>query len=519
MGYISKNIAKIEEPLLYSASGALNFVTFSTLTKERVKEAHSIEVIAGKDKPVINFELVIRHASAGVFVFKGVLDDRDVNSENFKITDDVAVTAQNLANCILSSPWLASNFDVLIPFNWYRGKPTNGSKIMLVSKGTGSNFNISITAPNTYEGAVYRLEQSSTSTSNDSISGNAGSVNIDLSMYEDAKIFLGGEDAPTSMEAIGSHLTTLSKLYVSPSPIWFDVNKPVHDSFNVEAPEFVNWENANTGKNFRFMANVRAPESFSFYQSALLFCTFAHGGGDLTRHVYGLGGLEPLSPPRATPLYRGQPATFNFIYRDPDRGTDAQADYMIGIELHTFDDVGNFLGATTVTSTRSMYLHEVNTVTMDIDSFMHKDSGAVEARLYLSLEGVPVSEPRVYRATFKCADEIYYYLNPLGGWETISLKAIKKEETKVTREQYTVTATPFNRGEALDRSHISGKTTETTLEAKGTGSDTRKQYEDLASAYIMLDSSKRQVSLTDVEITTEGAVTTFKSKIYATHNN
>ena len=217
MGYVSKDIAVITEPGIVTLSAVPNFVQFASKPAPKTYLEVNIQVKVTPSTPgnIPSLTLLrITDASGGVHSYAGTTSIEEVGGSTFYVSTETSDTAENLRQVLLADNWFSANFEAVIPFVWQGGSPINGSVLNIKSKGAGTDFNLSIKAPNDVNNTGYSIEWvNRTSANNDSISGEASTAEIDLDIYTDPDIFLGQDDRPITPARLGTYATTLQKTY------------------------------------------------------------------------------------------------------------------------------------------------------------------------------------------------------------------------------------------------------------------------------------------------------------------
>lgn len=294
MGYISKHIAVITEPDIVTLSAVPNFVQFESKAAPKTYLEVNIQVnITRSPAATIPSKALLRitDSSGIVHTYHGTTVADEVSGSTFYVAALTSDTAENLRQVLLADKWFNANFSVVIPFTWDMGNPRNGSVLTIKSKGAGTDFNITIDAPNNTGNAAYTFTWvNQTSTNNDSISGEASTAEIDLDIYTDPDVFLGQDDRPITPAKIGTYATTMQKTYAGP-PVWFDLNALFSQAGGYSRPPGTSgWFDTGTSRTYRFTAKVKAINSFYFYQSNALYVLHGYGPAsenlDLPRYVY-----------------------------------------------------------------------------------------------------------------------------------------------------------------------------------------------------------------------------------------
>lgn len=307
MGYVSKDIAVITEPDIVTLSAVPNFVQFASKPASKTYLEVNIQVnITRSPAATVPTKTLLRitDSSGTIHSYRGTTVAEDVGGSTFYVAALTSDTAENLRQVLLSDKWFNANFNIVIPFTWDTGSPRNGSVLNIQSKGAGSEFNISIEAPNNTDDVAYTITWiNPTSENNDSISGEASTVEIDLDIYTDPDVFLGQDDRPITPQKIGTYATTLQKTYAG-SPVWFELNALFSQYSGYNRPSGTSgWFDTGTSRTYRFTAKVKAINSFYFYQSNALYVLHGYGSAsedlDLNQFIYNdrfFSGIPNIDP-------------------------------------------------------------------------------------------------------------------------------------------------------------------------------------------------------------------------------
>lgn len=307
MGYISKDIAVITEPDIVTLSAVPNFIQFESKAASKTYLEVNIQVnITRSPAATVPSKTLLRitDSSGIVHTYHGTTVAEDVSGSTFYVAALTSDTTENLRQVLLADKWFNANFSVVIPFTWDTGNPRNGSILTIKSKGAGTDFNITIEAPNNTDDVAYTLTWiNPTSENNDSISGEASTTEIDLDIYTDPEVFLGQDDRPITPQKIGTYVTTLQKTYAG-VPVWFELNAlfAQYGGYN-RPPGTSGWFDTGTLRTYRFTAKVKAINSFYFYQSNALYVLHGYGPAseslDLDQFIYNdrfFSGITNIDP-------------------------------------------------------------------------------------------------------------------------------------------------------------------------------------------------------------------------------
>lgn len=508
MGYVSKDIAVITEPDIVTLSGTPNFVQFESKPAEKIYLEVNLWVKLNAETPdgaKVSL-LKITDAGGGVHEYAGTTDPADVGGSVFFIASDSSDTAENLRQALLADSWFSSSFEVVIPFLWADGIPANGDRLVIKSKGAGIDFNIDITKPYDTDNRAYSVIWiSQTSRNNDSITGEASSVQIDLDVYADPDTFLGQDDRPLTSAKLGRYLVTLSKTYAG-LPIWFELNALFSRYGGYSLPKgYPGWFNTDTAGIYRFTAKVRSVNSFYFYQSNALFVLNGYGPAteraDLSPYIYEDGSaVKLLSNKPLTPYVRGQREYLNFIFRDPMRGSSTDNDYTLSIIYRAYSTSGAQLGRVEAHPQSRRGFALVNTCELDIDAILDKHPQTAIVRVGLMRDGETVSNELEYRVLPECLHTLrqFSFLNRLGGWDSFNFDAGLIEEIKPSYDTYNKTVTPaYHRGDSIETVYKTDLENTFTVEGAPVTDEVADWLKELAAAIVILDGEGNRIIVED----------------------
>lgn len=530
MGYITKDIATITEPKIVSLAGSPNFVQFASKAAAKTYIDVDIKVVVtpATPTPAVRSVLRVYEANGTLHEFHGTTDPEEVGGSVFFISADVTDTAENLRQALVANAWLDANFEVRIASVWTGAAVANGDTINIKGKGAGEDFRLNVTAPNNVANSAYVITwASNTSNDGDTIKGNASTVEIELDVYENPDVFLGADDRPINEEKLGSKTVTLQKTYAG-SPVWFDLNGLFSKYGGYNLPTS-GWFNTGTVQAFRFIAKVRAVNSFNFYQSSALYVvngfTRLTQPVDMSEYVYGSGTFKLLSAAPELPYVRGQKAYLNFLYSDPQRGQASPTYPQITIGYAVYSRAGNYLGTVQRQATTGASLFVVNSARLELDAVLDLYANAGEIRVGLMQNGAIISSQLVFRILPDCLHDLreFTFLNKWGGWEVFNFDADEKQDIKRSAETYYKTTTPTSTG---GPEHVYSVDVEDTFTVEGAPvrDEVAEWLKELAASHVILDAQGRQILIEDFTLSIAAGsenmqVPTIKYRLNDTYTN
>lgn len=505
MGYVSKDIALITEPKRVTLSALPNFVVFESKPAE--KRYLELNLHVRITPPIEESATLLRvTAPAGeVYEFQGTTDPEKAGGAAFFISSDPSDTAENLRQALLLNPWIKANFEIVIPFTWAGGNPVNGKIINIRSKGAGKDFNALIAAPNNTNGVAYTLVWTNrTSRSNDSISGEESTAEIDLDVYTDPGVFLGEDDRPTNAGRLGTYLTTLQKTYTGPR-VWFELNALFSQSADYRLPPgFPGWFEPGTCKAYRFVAKVKGVNSFYFYLSNALYVLQGHGPAseesDMEEYVYNGNVIKLLTNKPRTPFVRGQKEYLNFIFSDPQRSVSHPGEFTLRIAYRAYSTSDAYIGTVYGHVRRRSAFGVVNTCVLDIDAVLDRYPTTGIVRVALARDTAIVSNDIEYTVRPDCLHTLrqFSFINRLGGWDAFNFDADLKTEIKPAAETYNKTITPdYKKGDSQETVYDNSLTDTRTIEGAPVTDEVADWLRELAAARVVLDGAGNYVIIED----------------------
>lgn len=509
MGYTTKDIAIIFEPKRVSLSALPNFVQFKSKPGVKTYLEANLKIEANPAVPGTNWPTVsvlrFIEPSGVVHEFHGTTVAADVTGSTYFISTDATNTAENLRQSLLADKWINANFAVRIPSVWVGGTVTNGQVLNIKSKGAGDEFEISITTPNDPTHKAYTLTWvQPTSSNNDSISGEASTVEVSLDVYTDAPIFLGADDRPLNSALLGTFALTLSKTY-SGDTLWFDVNGPFAKStaFNLP-PDTFGWFNTNTLRVFRFVARIAGINNYAFYLSNALYVLRGYGEAsdpiDLEDYVYISDEIKLLTNKPRTNYVKGQREYLNFMFSDIDRGKPYVQNWTLQILYRAYDTVGKFIGQITSDPINRTALNMVNTCVLRIDTLLAAYPSAGLIKVSLARGTAIVSNDLEYtvRPTSLHTLRQFSFLNKLGGWDSFNFDATPSEEVKVSFDTFTKTVTPaYRKGDGIETAYAAQLEDTLTVVGAPVTDDVAEWLKELGASTVVLDSNGNYIIKTE----------------------
>lgn len=496
MGYITKDIAIIDEPKIVSLAGSPNFVTFASKAAAKTYIDVDIKVVATPATPIERTLLRVYEAGGTLHEFRGTTDPDEVGGSVFYVSAGPSDTAENLREALVANAWIDANFEVRIPSNWNGTEVTNGDTLNIRGKGAGADFRLNITAPNNVGSSAYAITwASNNSTDGDTIKGDNSTVEIELDIYENPDVFLGDDDRPLDEAKLGSKTITMQKTYAG-SPVWFDVNGPFAKYGGYNLPAASGWFDTGTVKAFRFVAKVRATNSFNFYHSNVLFAVNGFSRltqpVDMSEYVTGENVQKLLTNAPTVPYVKGQSAYINFLYQRP------HAVGYIYVLYSVYSRSGKFMGAIQKHDVLVSALHVANSRKLDIDSVLSVYPDAGEVRVGLYSNGAAISNTLNFRIVPECLHDLreFTFLNKLGGWDVFNFDAGQRQEVRRSSESYFKTTTPDSTG-GPEHTYRVDIDEAFTVEGAPVTDEVAEWLKEFAASPVILDAQGRFVLIED----------------------
>lgn len=531
MGYITKDIAVITEPSTISLSAAPNFVQFESKPAVKTYLEATVKVNIPNTAPdlPLKTEIVLTEPSGAVHIFRGTTNAAEVGDSVFFVSSDKSDTAENLREAMLNNRWISANFEIRIAAMIVSGAVKNGETLNIKSKGTGADFNLTLVAPNNTADVAYTITWiNATSTSNDSISGEAGTVEIELDVYENPAIPLDGNDQPITPVKLGTAGPNLQKTYAG-VPLWFELNALFSQYGGFNLPSASGWFDAGTLRAYRFAAKVRAANSFTFYQSSALYVLNGYGRPseeiDLSFYVLGAAGLKLLTNKPRTPYVKGQKEFLNFIFKTDINPSVITADICAAYRAYSTSEV--FLGEWFGLPIAIPDTPQVCTNVLDLDAVIALYPTAGVIKVALSLDGVIISNSQEYTIRPECLHELQQvsFINRLGGWDSFNFEKLKREEVKPDNETFNKNIKPsFKKGDSIETVYKTSLENTHIIEGAPVTDAVAEWLKELAAATVILDGDGYYIITEEFTLNTAPSsknmqVPTFKYRLSETYNN
>jgi hypothetical protein len=440
--------------------------------------------------------------------YYGTTVTEDVGGRVFYVSPDVSDTAENLRQALLADRWFNATYEVVIPFTGQGSAISNGAVLNIKSKGAGTDFNITIDTPGDTGNTAYTITWvNQTSVNNDSISGEASTIEIGLDVYTDPGVFLGQDDKPVTPGLMGTYAVTLQKTYAG-APLWFELNALFSQYGGHNLPSDTSgWFDTGTSRAYRFNSKIRGVNSFYFYQSNALYVLNGNGPAtespDLSRYVYTYQRedlIKLLTNKPRTPYVYGQKEYLNFIFSDPQRGMPSPTEFTLCVAYKAYRAGNELLG--------TVYAHEqtraafavVNTCRLDIDAVLDEYPTASLIRASLAQGTTLVSEPIEFMVMPECLHTLRQvsFINRLGGWDAFNFDASIRDEIKPGVETYDKTRTPlYRKGDSLETVYTTSLANTFTVEGAPVTDEVAAWLKELAAARVVLDNDGNYIIIED----------------------
>ncbi len=451
MGYVTKDIAIVTEPLPWSLADNANFLQLFSKPGIKVFWQYNIQINiqqAAPDLPTKTEIIFTEPDDGGIHVFSGTKDMDKVGGNIFYVSSDGTETAENLRQALMSDPFMRDNYDITIPLFWLGTTPYNGRVVNIKSKGVGKFYNLSVSAPGNSGDIAYRITAVSPISQNaDSISGEDITARVEMDFYTDPAVFPGQNDVPDTSAKMGTFFITTFKTYYS-APFWMDVNQLCKKVLGAKLPLSLGWSDAGTARAFRVKCRKVAETSVSFFVTNSFWVLNGYSrqsyAPDMSKYVFGSGLVRPLTARPITEVRRDNVNFFNFIFSDPLRGIPGAPDPEYRLLFTCYNTAGEILGTKTDYPVLRTALKVVNTCSFTFKDVMEAFPDTEKIEVCLSLSGVPVSDPVSFIIAPECLfkEGNFIFLNSLGGWDSIGLNGEIKEDFESSRELYSRTVTP-----------------------------------------------------------------------------
>ena len=513
MGYLLKPIASITEPMLVSLASQKNFfIVDPAAAIEKTPLTITIEVNATPTAPTQNARLIITGSDGEKLrTLEGVTDTKKAEGNSFYLSDNKSETAENIRNALLSDNWFASMFEAEIPVRFENNEPVTANSIVIESKGAGAAYNITVTTPDKTLFAITHTPETG-SRNNDAITGEAADTSIELDIYENTGVALGG-DPRAATDTGGSRFISLQKTY-SGRRLWFELNSLLSKktTFNLPpAGDNTGWFDTGTINDFRFTAKVKDRNSYPFYHSDVLYV--------LNGYDYPLAPFNPapyifnnervvalLSNKKNGKHVKGQKEYLNFILADSNKAIDlGEGEYNIGVECRLFDGQNRHI--TTVNhsdkSAPRKAMKTVNSCEVDLTATLNDHPEATRAELYITRNSIAISEPLTLDILPEWLHRLnqFTFLNRLGGWDTFNADAETTVETKQTPLTFNKTHTPtLRKGDSLESVYRKEVTQSYSVKTAPLNTATRLWLQELVASPAILDSERNYLIIEEVSL-------------------
>ena len=538
MGQLINNIAKeTVTPARFSLSGKPNFIQFDRIEQREENEDLEQEIkinvlncgyifvrdLGGGKKEYKDVSKFTIKENGNQHTFEGTSNyDKQGNSKFYTgpISDIGPAwenkkenVAENLKECLLKNDYFKKNFEVSIPPEKLPGGDSKkGSVIHFKAKGQGRQYHFKLdkSDPETANSFIELEYSIGEDYFDDSILGENDSVELQLDIYKDTKVFPGKDN----FSKMGKYTTTLSKTYFG-EPVWFNLNSMWgnQDKYAIDfLDEEKEWSSPGTITDFRFTAKKSdGVNNETFYHSDVLYALTGYGRSldatDMNRYVYDTAAdniLSPLTTQPALTYIKGQKQYFNFILSDPFRNIRKGVEDMIGITYKLRSQSGNLIAKVEKHQIDIESLCAINTVRLDIDSLIdeYPKTGIVEVQL--SRNGVVRSHPLTFHIVPECLYKVndFAFLNSLGGWSSFSFGGVAQTEFKSQATTIYRTHTPdFNissRIESVFNKEITEQFTVQTLPIKAEVAEWLKEISGSIAVYDL--STKRYVIIDEMNV-------------------
>lgn len=497
MGYITRDIAIIDEPRLVSLTNSSNFVTFASMPSTKVPIQVDVKINMTNATASLASVSILRitEPSGAIHSFSGTLDPALVSGGTFLVSSVKSDTAENLRRAMLADKWVGANFDVTVPFTAVGSTLSNGEVLQIVGKGFGADYNVTVVAPNNTANVAYLITAvSGPSVNDDSISGENATAEIALDLYTDPSIFLGQDDRPTSVDKLGTYATTLQKTYAG-VPLWFDANSlfAQYAPYN-RPPGGFGWFNTGTVRAYRFVAKIVGANSYPFYQSNALFAVSGYGPAfenlDLSPYIYNNNVIKLLTNKPRTSYVKGQKEYLNFILSDVFRGVSTPSDFSLRVAYRVYSTGDNWLGTIYSDQTPRASFNIVNTCALNIDAAIAAYPKAGIVRVALARDEALISNDLEYIIKPESLHKLrqVVFLNRLGGWDAYNFDALVKSEIKPTTDVYTKTVTPaMAKGDSIETIYNTDLAITNIVEGAPVSDEVAEWLKELAASSVIFD--------------------------------
>ena len=511
MGYLSRQIANITDPMPITLASQKNFFIIEPLsTTEKVPLAIKIEVnITSSNPPSESLLYAVNHDGSKLFSLVGTTDPNKVEGYTYYLSGSKSETAENIRNTLLADSWFAAMFEVEIPVYFENDIPVAGNTINLKSKGFGTPYNIRVAASNSRMFTVTHTPEEG-SENHDAITGEQIETGIELDIYENTSVNLGCDNRPNA-ESRGTLFVSLQKTY-SGKPLWFELNTLLAKkcSYNLPPAEG-GWFDAGTIKDFRFVAKVKDKNSYPFYYSDVLYV--------LNGYDYPLNNFNPspyiftnehpvslLSNKKSGKYVTGQKEYLNFLFADTNKGIDlGNSEFNIGIGCRLFDGKGRHIATLHYedkTRPRTSF-KTVNTCEVDLTTTLDEYPETTKAELFITRNNVAISDSLTLDILPECLHRLnqFTFLNRLGGWDSFNADTETTVENKQTPTTFNKTITPgMSRGESIESVNKKEIKQTYTIKTHPLDATTRLWLQELMASPVVLDNQGNYIIIEEADL-------------------
>lgn len=510
-------------------------------------ESHYIPAPEASEKQQkIDLEKFISHNSTIYFKdlntlaeykFSGTKNKEHISTSTFFLSEDTAITAQNIKECLMSNNFVSSNFNVDIIYNKMSNK--FGNLIKLTALDINNIQNSTISSVN--EDYIYAIGNI-IKDDNDSIFNGSSNAAIEIETYTNTGSLLGENIFPEN--SMGTYMTTLRKSYHG-KPLWFDLNALIANR-NTYSSHFLDtnsWCDAGTVADYRFIARrFDGTNREPFYISDVLYSITGYdrnlNDSQIEKYIYNTELNNKISPLTSKLLFThipNQTQYFNFILADKNRKKGKEKDISLIYRLYSQSNRLIYDGLDEEKHKRHLVSREelavVNTIKLDIDSviedyknrvgFSAKEVGYVEVTLCHTInksgrEEEKESEKITFQILPACLHKVndFAFLNALGGWSSFNFGGDQKTDFKASPTSIFKTQTPhYKTSDEIEsvysqdiKEQFSVKTTPINLETVEwlkEMSASKAVYELSTNRYVIVDEMNIQPNSKDELFTVE----------------
>lgn len=534
MGYfINDTIAKIsKKPQQVSLSGVPNYIEFENLEPEngtpiRFTIGINSEYITLGEKEESRKVLTITNTQAKEeYIFYATDKKKYVDDRTFYVNCEQHIITENLKTCLLKNSFISNNFFLKTSFYTEDSHEFEvyGRIIDFLSMGVGEKYNISIKLEQDLDffeidNSFYDSEVGEyifTSTSKDSIAREDGiNTSIDLDIYTNTKIPLGGNPTDSPFDIQGNYLTSIRKTY-SYQPLWFNLNSTFGNNANYSS-QFLHtdeWNDPGTVKNFHFIAYRNDGINREPFYVSDIFYTIKGYGRNLDNHDlkdyildYSKNNLiKPLTNQPPLTHVRGQKHFFNFIASKSYKNTDS-----VFLIYRLYTQSGKYIDSFIADELTYGNCKTLNTVKLKIDEAIGKHKNIGKVKVYLtkgssptSKDDLQVSEELTFHILPDCLYRVkdFAFLNPLGGWSSYGF--IDNTEVNLSSSANTIfkTQTPYSTiSSEIEAVHTKEVKEQFTVQSMPVSVEVAKWLQEMSTSEAVYElSTKRYIIVDDMKI-------------------